>query len=131
MPESPWLSVAVDLCSPFPTGETLLILVDYYSQFSFVESLENTTSATIISKLFKIFSVHGLPETLSSDNGGQFTSDEMESFLKSMVLIIIELHRYDPKQMSRLRELMVLLRKLYNLFLRKAVIGSMNWICFC
>ena len=52
-------------------------------------------------------------------------------FLKSMVLIIIELHRYDPKQMSRLRELMVLLRKLYNLFLRKAVIGSMNWICFC
>ena len=31
MPESPWLSVAVDLCGPFPTGETLLILVDYYS----------------------------------------------------------------------------------------------------
>ena len=58
MPESPWLSVAVDLCSPFPTGETLLILVDYYSRFSFVESLENTTSATIISKLFKKFLVY-------------------------------------------------------------------------
>ena len=82
MPESPWLSVAVDLCGPFPTGETLLILVDCYSRFPFVEILKSTTSATIISKLFKIFSVHGLPETLTSDNGGQFTSNEMESFHK-------------------------------------------------
>ena len=82
MPESPSLSVAVDLCGPFPTGETLLILVDYYSRFPFVEILKSTTSATIISKSFKIFSVHGLPETLTSDNGGQFTSNEMESFLK-------------------------------------------------
>ena len=82
MPASPLLSVAVDLCGPFPTGETLLILVDYYSRFPFVEILKSTTSATIISKLFKIFSVHGLPETLTSDNGGQFTSNEMESFLK-------------------------------------------------
>ena len=66
MPESPWLSVAV--CGPFPTGETLLILVDHYSRFTFVEIFQSATSATIISKLFKIFPVHGLPETLTSDN---------------------------------------------------------------
>ena len=82
MPKSPWLSVAVDLCGPFPTGETLLILVDYYSQFPFVQILKSTTSATIISKLFKIFLVHGLPETITRDNRRQFTSNEMESFLK-------------------------------------------------
>ena len=69
MPESPWLSVAVYLCGPFLTGETLLILVDYYSRFPFVEILKSTTSATIISKLFEIFSVHGLPGTFTSDNG--------------------------------------------------------------
>ena len=77
MPESPWLSVAVDLCGPFPTGETLLIVVDYYSRFPFVEFLKSTTSANISELL-----VHGLPETLASDNGGQFTPHEMESFLK-------------------------------------------------
>ena len=82
MPESPWLSIAVDLCGPFPTGETLLILVDYYSRLPFVKILKSTTSAIIISKLFKIFSVDGLPETLTSDSGGQFTSSEIESFLK-------------------------------------------------
>ena len=82
MPALPWSSVAVDLCGPFPTGETLLVLVDYYSRFPFVEIIKNTTSKTIIAKLFEIFSVHGLPETLTSDNGGQFTSDEFELFLK-------------------------------------------------
>ena len=82
MSESPWLSVAVDSCGPFPTGGTLLILVDYYSRFPFVEILKSTTSTIIISKLFKIFSVHYLPEILTSDSGGQFTSNEIESFLK-------------------------------------------------
>ena len=69
MLEPPWLSEDVDLCNPFPTGQTLLILVDYYSRFPFVEILKSTTSANIISKLFKIFSVHGLPETLTSEVG--------------------------------------------------------------
>ena len=66
MPESPWLSVAVDLCGSFPIGETLLILVDYSSRFPFVGILKSTTYANI-SKLFKIFSEHGLPETLGDN----------------------------------------------------------------
>ena len=66
MPESPSLSVAVDLCGSFPIGETLLILVDYSSRFPFVGILKSTTYANI-SKLFKIFSEHGLPETLGDN----------------------------------------------------------------
>ena len=68
-----WLSVALDLYGPFPTEETLLTLVDCYSWFRFIEILKGKTSANIVSKLFKIFSVHGLLEILTSDNGGQFT----------------------------------------------------------
>ena len=52
-------------------------------------------------------------------------------FLKSMVLPIIELHRYGLKQMGKLSKLIALLRKLYNLLLMKVVIGNMNWIRFC
>ena len=52
-------------------------------------------------------------------------------FLKSMVLPILELHRYEPRQMGKLSELIALLRKLYKLLLTKAVIGNMNWIRFC
>ena len=47
-------------------------------------------------------------------------------FLKSVVLPILELQRYGPKQMGKLSELMALLRKLYNLLLMKAGIGNMS-----
>ena len=55
MPESPWSSVIVDLCGPFPTVETLIILVDYYSQFLFVKILKSKASVNIISKLVRRF----------------------------------------------------------------------------
>ena len=58
IPESPWLSVTVDLCGQFPNFTNS----EYYSRFPFVEILKNKTSANIISKLFKTFSLHGLPE---------------------------------------------------------------------
>ena len=82
MPNSSRLLVAVELCGPFPIGETFLIVVNYYSRFPFVEILQSATSATIISTLFKIFLVHGLQETFTSNNGGQFASNEMVFFLK-------------------------------------------------
>ena len=47
-------------------------------KFQFVEILKIANSENIISKLHKIVSVHGLPEILTSDNGGQFTSIEIE-----------------------------------------------------
>ena len=130
MPESPWLSVAVDLCGPFPTGETLLILVDYYSWFPFLEILKSKAFATIISKLFKIFLVHGLPETRVTMEDNLHLMKWNPS-LKLMVLAIIELHHYGSRRMGKLNELITLLRKLYKMLLTKAVIGNMNWIRFC
>ena len=53
------------------------------------------------------------------------------NFLKSMVLPIIELYCYGPKQMGKLSKSIALLTKLYNLLLMKAVIGNMNWIHSC
>ena len=131
MPESPWLSVAVDLCGPFQTGETLLILVDFYSQFPFVEILKSTTSATIISKLFKIFSVHGLPETITSDNGGQCTSNEMEYFLKINGITHTRTTSLWSQANGQVERINPLIKKLYKLLLMKAVIGNANWIRFC
>ena len=50
--------------------------------------------------------------------------------LNSMVLLIIKQHRYGPKQVGKMSELIALLRKLYNLLLTKDVIGNMIWIYF-
>ena len=34
IPERSWLLIGCDLCGPFPTGEYLLVCVDYHSRYS-------------------------------------------------------------------------------------------------
>ena len=45
-------------------------------------SLRSTTSASVIHKLKTVFSRHGIPESLMSDNGPQFSSQEFYNFSK-------------------------------------------------
>ncbi|KAL7827662.1 hypothetical protein SRHO_G00333800 [Serrasalmus rhombeus] len=59
-----------------------LLVVDYFSRYVEVAKLSNTTSAAIINHLKSIFSRHGIPSTVRSDNGLQFSSDLFSQFAK-------------------------------------------------
>ena len=81
-PEKPWLDVAVDLMGPLPnSGENILVVVDYYSRFIEFAIMKSTTSEKVIMELERIFSIHGLPLSMKSDNGSQFVSEEIDEFL--------------------------------------------------
>ena len=80
MPSKPWQSIHVDLCGPFPTGESLLVCVDACSRWPEVEILRTTSSEVIVRCLMKIFATHGLPEQVTSDNGSNLIFQEMEDF---------------------------------------------------
>ena len=67
---------------PLPSGEYVLVVVDYYSRYFEVDILTSVTSPKVIESLEKIFCTHGLPQSLKTDNGTQFVSDEFERFLK-------------------------------------------------
>lgn len=82
MPDNPWQDLAADLLGPMPTGESLLVVVDYFSRFFEVVVMKSTTSTKIIEKFDDVFTTHGLPYSLRTDNGPQFVSDEMENYLK-------------------------------------------------
>ena len=58
----------------------MVVVVDAYSKFPEVVKMTTTTAGTTITALRDIFSRHGLPEILVSDNGSQFTSREFEKF---------------------------------------------------
>jgi len=82
LPSRPWEHISIDLCGPFPTGENLLVVVDYYSRWPEVGLLKSTNTQSVIKALDKIFARHGLPDKLTSDNGPQFRSEEFREFLQ-------------------------------------------------
>ncbi len=76
LPDGPWQDLAVDLLGPLPSKHSILVVVNYYSRFYENGILTSTTTSNMIDSLKGIFSRHGLPTTLKSDNGPQFRSDE-------------------------------------------------------
>ena len=76
-----WQDLSLDLLGPMPTGEYLLVVIDYYSRYCEVEILMSASASQIISRLEKIFAVHDLLVTITSDNGPQFRAEEFEQYL--------------------------------------------------
>ena len=64
-------------------GQHYLLVVDYFFRYPEVIKLTSTTSATVIMILKSIFSRHGIPEIVRSDNGPQFTSNEFTQFART------------------------------------------------
>lgn len=82
LPLEAWQEVAADLMGPLPTGETLLVVIDYFSRYPEVAILEDTKAAMIIKSLQEMFARWGNPKTIRMDNGPQFACAEMKEFLK-------------------------------------------------
>ena len=82
LPTQPWQDLAVDLLGPLPTGEYLLVVVDYFSRFFEVAVTKSVTSGKMISCLKAMFATHGLPLSIKTGNGPQFVSQEFEVYLK-------------------------------------------------
>ena len=82
LPTAPWQHLAADLLGPLPSDDNVFVLVDYYSRFFEMEFTKSTTSEKIVSMLSKIFVTHGLPLSLRSDNGPQFTSEHSTKYLE-------------------------------------------------
>ncbi|KAK7105840.1 hypothetical protein V1264_017168 [Littorina saxatilis] len=81
LPEYPFQKVGVDLLAF--RGENYLSYVDYYSRFIEIEQLSRETAEEVIGKLKDLFSRHGVPEIVVSDNGTQFTSEKFQDFRHS------------------------------------------------
>lgn len=63
--------------SPLPSGESILVVIDYYSRFYEVEILKSTTVEVIISRLKEMFARHGMPNVIMCDNGTQFANNKL------------------------------------------------------
>lgn len=81
LPDYPWQLIGTDL---FELDKCqYLLVVDYFSRYPEVIKLNSTTSSQVIAVLKTIFARHGIPETVRSDNGPQYSSQEFARFASS------------------------------------------------
>ncbi|KAK7098352.1 uncharacterized protein [Littorina saxatilis] len=81
VPSRPWETLGTDLFRLH--GYEYLLLTDYYSKYFIVRKLAgDATSNTVIRALKQMFSEHGIPSKLISDNGPQFSSDAFVTFAR-------------------------------------------------
>lgn len=97
--EKPWSKISIDLTGPSEAleGNVLLTMIDLHSRFPEVEVLRRSRSSDIIESLAKQFARYGIPDTLISDNGTPFVSNEFESFLSSNGIVHIYSSNYYPR----------------------------------
>ena len=80
VPSRPWEKIGTDIFTL--SGRHYLITVDYFSQFFEIDHLPEITSEVVITKLKHHFARHGIPDTVISDNGPQFSSNDFALFSK-------------------------------------------------
>ncbi|KAK2556262.1 Transposon Tf2-6 polyprotein [Acropora cervicornis] len=78
VPTLPWQLVSQDLFAL--NGSAYLITVDHYSDFYELDRLPSIQSSSVIQATKQHFSRHGVPHTLITDNGAQFTSEAFRAF---------------------------------------------------
>lgn len=94
-PSSPWYRLHLDFAGPVD-GKSYLVCVDAYSKWPEVIRMNNTTAETTVKVLRRLFTQHGLPSQVVSDNGRQFVSDSFKQFLASNGIRHITTPCYHP-----------------------------------
>ena len=81
LPGRPWENVPMDIfhCK----RNYYLVITDYYSRWIEIKQLTSLMSDCVISRVKTVFTTHGIPDVVVSDNGKQFISDEFRKFAKS------------------------------------------------
>ena len=78
LPSRPWEKIASDIFTY--EEQDYLCTVDYFSDYFEIDKLHKKTGKSIIGRLKNIFTTHGIPDKLMSDNGPPFDSGEFVDF---------------------------------------------------
>lgn len=83
----PFQCLSIDLIGPLPLSRQqhcyILVVVCYFSKYCLLFPLRRATGKVIAQRLEDhVFLVHGIPQTIMSDNGSQFTGREVQSLFE-------------------------------------------------
>ncbi|XP_063389656.1 uncharacterized protein K02A2.6-like [Cydia fagiglandana] len=98
LPTHPWVDIAIDLLGPLPSGDYLLVVIDYYSRYKEIKACRDISSKAMIAILKEMFSRLGCPITITADNGKQFVSQEFRDFCQNNDIHLFNTIPYWPQQ---------------------------------
>ena len=123
LPSAPWQQLSIDFCGPLPSSDMLFVVIDEYSSYPEVEIVRSTSANTVIPKLDRILSTHGIPEEIKSDNGPPFQSHSFAQFTQHMGFHHRKITPAWPKANSESERFMRTIQKT----LRAAHLENKNW----
>lgn len=97
LPDKPWVDIAIDFLGPLPSGEHILVVIDYFSRYLCLEIMTSITAKETIKRLAKIFSIWGVPRTITLDNAKQFVSTDFEDFCSTKGIHLNHTSPYWPQ----------------------------------
>ena len=88
--------------------------MDYFSDFIEISELQDTTSTSVIQALKEQFSRHGIPDTVISDNGSQFSSQEFHEFTLSLEVNHVTSPPHHPKSNGKAESSVNIVKQLFK-----------------
>ena len=111
----------MDYAGPFE-GHYLLILIDAHSKWIEAYPAKSPSSSVTIELLCTVFAQFGLPETVVSDNGTCFVSEEFRQFLKTNGIRQVTSAPYHPSSNDLAERAVQIVKK----GLKKITVGSIK-----
>ena len=83
IPEKPWSHISADFITKLPLAQgydAILVICDHFSKMAHFIATTEKMSAEGLARLFRdhVWKLHGLPESIISDRGVQFTAGMMK-----------------------------------------------------
>ena len=123
-PSRPWARLHVDFAGPFQ-GKHILVSIDAHSKWIEAVCTASTSSSNVIEELRTLFAKFGIPESIVSDNGTCFVSEEFKAFLQSNGIKYTTSAPYHPSSNGLAERAVQIVKR----GLKKVTSGSMNtWL---
>jgi len=112
IPEKPWTYISADFITKLPLAQgydSILVVVDWLTKMvHFIPTMEKTL-AEGLARLFRdnIWKLHGLPESIISDRGPQFTAGlmrELNEMLRIKSKLSMAFHPQTDRQTEKVNQ---------------------------
>ena len=95
-PERVWQRIHIDSAGP-TDGMFYLVIVDAKSKWPEMIAMQHITARNTVKAMLNIFVRYGMPETIVSDNGTQFTSQEFKDMCEQNGIKHMRTSPYHPQ----------------------------------